>query len=105
MPAELRAESASTTLAHTDLVPGTWTVLWHSIFRQYLSDIQRAELAGGVAALGATATGQARFAYLYLEQSRAGGCPVTLVTWPGGLRRVLGTAPAHGLPVRWRPQA
>jgi hypothetical protein len=25
VPAELRAESASTTLAHTDLVPGTWT--------------------------------------------------------------------------------
>ncbi len=102
--AQLRAESASTTLARTELVPGTWTVLWHSIFRQYLSEIQRAELASGVAAVGAMATGQARFAYLYLEQSRAGGCPVTLVTWPGGHRRVLGTAPAHGLPVRWRPQ-
>jgi hypothetical protein len=77
-------------------------VLWHSIFRQYLSDVQRAELAAGVEALSATATDSARFAYVYLEQSRAGGCPVTLTTWPGGHRRVLGTAPAHGLPVRWQ---
>ena len=102
LPAELRAEPASATLDHTQLLRGTWTVLWHSIFRQYLSETQRAELADGVAALGATATTRARFAYIYLEQSRAGGCPVTLITWPGGHRRVLGTAPAHGLPVRWR---
>ena len=101
VPAELRAESASATLARTNLVPGTWTVIWHSIFRQYLSEPQRAELASGVAGLGTDATSAARFAYLYLEQSRAGGCPVVLVTWPGGLRRILGSAPAHGLPVHW----
>jgi hypothetical protein len=105
VPAELRAESASATLARMHLAPGTWTVLWHSIFRQYLSEFQRAELADGVAALAATATDSARFAYLYLEQSRAGGCPVTLTTWPGGERRVLGSAPAHGLPVRWHVQS
>jgi hypothetical protein len=103
VPAELRAESASVTVEHMKLVPGTWTVLWHSIFRQYLSHADRAELAAGVAALGATATASSRFAYLYLEQSRAGGCPVTLTTWPGERSRVLGTAPAHGLPVRWGP--
>ncbi len=101
VPAELQAESASATVARLNLAAGSWTVLWHSIFRQYLSDLQRAELAEGVAALGATATSSARFAYVYLEQSRAGGCPVTLTTWPGGHRRVLGSAPAHGLPVRW----
>lgn len=104
VPAELRTESATVTAAKTNLVPGTWTVVWHSIFRQYLNDRQRAELADGVAALGTAATGSARFAYLYLEQSRAGGCPVTLTTWPGGQRRVLGSAPAHGLPVRWLAQ-
>ena len=102
VPAELRTESASATLARTELVPGTWTVLWHSIFRQYLSDGQRTELADGVAKLGDAATAAARFAYLYLEQSRAGGCPVVLVTWPGGRRRILGSAPAHGLPVQWQ---
>jgi hypothetical protein len=80
-------------------------VLWHSIFRQYLSEDERAELAASVAALGDAATARARFAYLYLEQSSAGGCRVTLTTWPGEHRRVLGSAPAHGLPVRWHVMA
>jgi hypothetical protein len=101
VPAEVRAEPAQSTVARTTLEPGSWTVLWHSIFRQYLSELQRTELAGRVAALAATATDAARFAYLYLEQSRAGGCPVVLTTWPGGQGRVLGSAPAHGLPVQW----
>jgi hypothetical protein len=102
VPVDLRAEPATATLARTRLVAGTWTVLWHSIFRQYLNEDQRAELADGLLKLGAVASAQARFAYLYLEQSRAGGCLVVLTTWPGGARRVLGTAPAHGMPVRWR---
>jgi hypothetical protein len=105
LPADLRAEPAAATLARTDLEPGTWTVLWHSIFRQYLSQAEREELADGIAALAVTATRSARFAYLYFEQSRAGGCRVTLTTWPGGQRRLLGSAPAHGVPVHWqRPE-
>ncbi len=102
VPAELRTEPAWTTLARTTRLAGTWTVLWHSIFQQYLNEVQRAELATGVAELGAAATSRARFAYLYFEQSRAGGCRVVLTTWPGRRRRVLGSAPAHGLPVCWR---
>ena len=103
VPADLRRESATETLARISLADGSWTVLWHSIFRQYLNQDQRAELAEGVDSLGAAATPSARFAYLYLEQSRAGGCPVTLTTWPGGHQRVLGVAPPHGLPVTWHP--
>jgi hypothetical protein len=103
VPADLRAESATQTVSRVELVPGTWTVLWHSIFRQYLTEPQRIELAEGVAALGAAATQQARFAYLYLEQSRQGGCPVVLTTWPGH-REVLGNATAHGIPVHWSQQ-
>jgi hypothetical protein len=105
VPAELRTESAPATVARTTLEPGTWTVLWHSIFRQYLDETERAELAARVAGLGTSATAQARFAYLYLEPARAGGCRVTLTTWPGEHRRVLGSAPAHGLPVHWRTAA
>jgi hypothetical protein len=102
IPADLRRESATQTLARTTLAARSWTVLWHSIFRQYLDQGQREELAEGVARLADAATQSARFAYLYLEQSRAGGCPVTLTTWPGGRRRVLGVAPPHGIPVSWR---
>lgn len=105
VPAELRSEPAIVTVASTALAQGSWTVLWHSIFRQYLDETQRAELAARVAGLGAAATAQARLAYLYLEPSRAGGCRVTLTTWPGKIRRVLGSAPAHGLPVHWHTSA
>ncbi len=101
VPAELRRESASETLASAALTEGSWTVLWHSIFRQYLDAGQRADLATRIEALAATATASARFGYVYLEQSRDGPCKVALTTWPGGRWRVLGTSPAHGLPVHW----
>ncbi len=101
VPADLRREPATATLARTALAAGSWTVLWHSIFRQYLNPAQRAELRDGVGWLSAGATPAARFAYVHLEQSRTGGCPVTLTTWPGGRERVVGTAPAHGTPVTW----
>ena len=102
IPADLRAEPASVTLAGIRLVPGTWTVLWHSIMQQYLDAEQARELTDGVAALGATATETARFAHVTLELVR--GTPQTPVegtTWPGATGRRLGTAPPHGLPVTW----
>lgn len=102
VPAELRAEPASATIAGIRLEPGTWTVLWHSIMRQYLSDEQARELAEAVEAVGAAATGSARFAHVTLELVRGTpDTPVELTTWPGGRKRVLGTAPPHGVPVTW----
>jgi hypothetical protein len=103
-PADLRREAASDTLRRTALADGSWTVLWHSIVRQYLDDAQRAAVAERTAELGAAATRSARFAWLALEPHRRtadGECLVTLTTWPGGAPRVLGTAPPHGLPVTW----
>ena len=104
VPADLRQETASDTLARTALAEGSWTVLWHSIVRQYLDDAQHAAVTEGITRLGAAATPTARFAWLALEPHRLtpnGECLVTLTTWPGGTERVLGTAPPHGLPVRW----
>jgi hypothetical protein len=104
-PADLRRESAPETLARVALADGTWTVLWHSIVRQYLDDEQGAAVAEGIAALGAAATPSARFAHVALEphrQTAHGECLVTLATWPGGEQRILGTAPPHGLPVTWK---
>jgi hypothetical protein len=104
LPADLRQEPASDTLRRTALADGSWTVLWHSIVRQYLDEAQRAAVTEGIAALGAAATPSARFAWLSLEPHRItahGECLVALTTWPGGHQRVLGTAPPHGLPVTW----
>jgi hypothetical protein len=103
-PADLRQELASDTLRRVQLAEGSWTVLWHSIVRQYLDDEQRAAVSEGIAALAAAATPSARFAWLALEPHRVtanGECLVTLTTWPGGGERILGAAPPHGLPVTW----
>jgi hypothetical protein len=94
----------SDTLQRIALADGSWTVLWHSIVRQYLDEAQREALAEGIAGLGAAATAQARFAWLSLEphqRTSNGQCLVTLTTWPGGVPRVLGSAPPHGTPVVW----
>ena len=104
VPADLRQETAAQTVHRIALADGSWTVLWHSIVRQYLDEAQRAAVADGIAARGAAATPAARFAYLFLEPDRPtpnGECLVSLTTWPGGDQRILGTAPPHGLPVTW----
>jgi hypothetical protein len=102
IPAELRQEPASATVAGVSLEPGCWTVLWHSIMRQYLDAEQIAAIEAGVAALAAAATGTARFAHVSFEMTKGtADTPVELVTWPGGARRSLGTAPPHGIPVTW----
>jgi hypothetical protein len=101
VPVDLRKEPASGTLARIGVADGSWTVLWHSVVRQYLDQQQRAALTERVSALGAVACGTARFAYLYLEPVRDSGFLVTLTTWPGGRERVLGRAAPHGVPVIW----
>jgi hypothetical protein len=108
VPADLRQELAPDTLRRITLAEGRWTVLWHSIVRQYLDEAQRAAVTEGITARAAAATSSARFAWLSLEPHRItadGECLVTLTTWPGGRQRVLGTAPPHGLPVNWAPPA
>jgi hypothetical protein len=102
IPAEVRKESASETIARLRLESGAWTVLWHSIFQQYLDAGQLRELTDGVARLGATATDSARFAHVTLELAKPGpDTPVEVTTWPSGHSRMLGTALPHGIPVTW----
>lgn len=102
VPAQMRAELASETIARITLEPGTWTVLWHSIMRQYLSPEQQDAIDRGIDALGQQATSSARFAHVSLELVKGTtATPVELVTWPGPIRRRLGTAPPHGIPVTW----
>ena len=102
IPADLRQEPASATIARIKPEAGTWTVLWHSIMRQYLDPEQIAEVAEGVAALGAAATESARFAHVTLELIRGTpDTPIEVTTWPGAVQRRLGTAPPHGIPVTW----
>jgi hypothetical protein len=106
VPVKVRRESAEQTLDRTTLAEGSWTVVWHSVFRQYLSSESRSALAARLDSLGADATARRRLAHLTLEPARRTPDSdyeflVTLRTWPGGEERILGTASGHGVPTTW----
>jgi hypothetical protein len=106
LPVQVRRESAEQTLDRTSLADDAWTVVWHSVFRQYLPADGREAVVRRIEALGAAATSRRRLAHLTLEPTRRapGGdyeFLVTLRTWPGGVERLLGTASGHGVPTTW----
>ncbi|WP_432572599.1 DUF2332 domain-containing protein [Kineococcus sp. SYSU DK005] len=99
---------------------GALTVVQHSVVWQYLPADERAAAEERLEELGAAATRTAPLARVALEPGDerdgdgdggggaadafdrgATGYPVTVTTWPGGHRRVVGSAPPHGVPVRW----
>jgi hypothetical protein len=73
-------------------VDGVLTVVWHSVFLQYLDDAARAALWEVVD----DAAARTPVVHLALEAPRAPYLGAPLLTLDG---TVLGTAPAHGVPV------
>lgn len=105
-PPVVRRRGASDFLADLDVQDGTTTVLWHSVMWQYLPTEEQERTARAIAAIGDRATPSAPLVHLALEPVRRGPSSdheflVTLTTWPGGERRVLGHAAPHGVPVTW----
>jgi hypothetical protein len=112
-PAEVVAERAEIFVRRLRLVPGTTTVVWHSVMRQYLTTGERAAVDDALDRLGATADDEIGLARVSLEPTRRRPGEeheflVRLRTWPArsadhgdSLDRVLGSAPPHGLPVTW----
>jgi len=86
-------------------VPGTATVVWHSVVRQYVAPDAWARVGRVLDEAGARATDQAPLAHLALEPEVAPDgtyrFALRLTTWPGGGSEELGTAPGHGVPVTW----
>lgn len=84
---------------------GTVLVVWHSVMWQYLDEEERARVDHEIGRLGADAAPDAPFAHLRFEPRQAGEADwrflVMLRSWPGGVERVLGEAPPHGVPVTW----
>jgi len=81
-------------------------VLWHSLAWQYLERGERAAVTEHLSRLAAAANEDAPFAHLAFEPRRPDAgvehvYAATLTTWPGGVERILGTAPPHGVPVVW----
>lgn len=101
VPAEVdeadAVEWASAQLEHAE--PGTSTVIFHSIFIQYLKPADRAALEGLIVAAGRRATEDAPLAYLHMEPGAA-LAQVLLTQWPGGDQQLVAEAGYHGRPVR-----
>ncbi len=107
VPAEVHAQPAADLVAGLRLVPGTCTVLWHSVMWQYLAAAEQQDVSGQIERLAAEADADAPFVHLWLEPSRrtAGAAYEFLVhaeQWPGDDgSRILGTSVGHGVPVTW----
>ncbi len=81
---------------------GVATVVYHSIFWQYLAQDTRAAVTDAILTAGAAATPQTPLAWLRLEPvGREGPFEVRLTSWPGGHERRLGESSPHGRQVRW----
>ena len=91
-------------LAPSRAQDGTCTVLFHSVFIQYLDPPDRAALVADILARGAVATGHSPFAWLRMEANEADSarCELRLTLWPGGTDRALADVNWHGRSAHWR---
>lgn len=106
-PVTVRRQSARKVVENLVLVPGTTTVLWHSVMWQYLDSSEQHEVLTRLDALGAAATDDAPLVHLSLEPRRRTPGEdhefwLTLRRWPGGDTRFLARARPHGMPVDWQ---
>ncbi len=106
VPASVVPQSARDFVADLQIVPGTTTVVWHSIMWQYLDDQEASDVEARLEDLGDTADGDARLAHLALEPRRRTPSSdhevlVMLRMWPDGDERILGSAAPHGIPTTW----
>ncbi len=96
-----RADAAAWAEENVHPAPGTATVLFHSIVRQYLSEQARQRLDRAIAKAAAAATPDQPFAWLRMEGLPDAGYEVRLTLWPEGRERRLAIAHPHGEWVAW----
>lgn len=91
-------------LQPSSAAPGTVTVLWHSVFLQYLDSAGRRSLIDAIRARGSAATTQSPFAWLEMEAGRESRqqCELRLTLWPGGETIHLADVDWHGRTAAWR---
>lgn len=91
---------AAAFLRSVEVRPGTLTVVWHSVMRQYVPAEEWALVEEELARLAASATSEAAFAHIAFEPKRVGnGQPFVLTVRHGTAPpRTLAGAVPHGLP-------
>jgi hypothetical protein len=100
----VEAEDAVTwTARRATSAEGAATVLFHSIFWQYMPAESQAALASAIGELGAGAPATAPFAWLRMEPppSNLAVIELRLTLWPGGGDRLLAHVHPHGASVEW----
>ncbi len=97
------ADAAEWTLARAAPREGLATVVFHSIFWQYLPAETKAALRAALETHGAAATPASPLAWLRMEPPEGQAFPIELrlTLWPGGEDRKLATVHAHGANVTW----
>jgi hypothetical protein len=97
------ADAATWTLARAAPRTGIATVVFHSIFWQYLPPRTRAALRAALKTHGAAATPDAPLAWLRMEPPDGQAMPIELrlTLWPGGEERRLAIVHAHGADIAW----
>ena len=97
------ADAVDWTLARAAPRAGVATVIYHSIFWQYLGPRTQAALAEAIELHGAAATAEAPLAWLRMEPAPGRIIPIELrlTLWPGGHERRLAVVQAHGATVAW----
>jgi hypothetical protein len=101
---QVEAEDAVTwTARRTAPEEGAATVLFHSIFWQYLPSDSQAALTTAIGKLGACAGPDTPFAWLRMEPSPGNLAVIELrlTVWPGGEERLLAHVHPHGASVEW----
>ena len=98
-----RADAADFVRARAAPSDGVATVVFHSIFWQYLTAETQAAIRATLADHGASATRQAPLAWLRMEPADGQAFPIQLrlTFWPGGEDRLLANVHAHGVSVEW----
>jgi hypothetical protein len=98
------ADAVDWTRDHAAPREGVATVVFHSIFWQYLPAATQAALTETIARHGAAATPAAPLAWLRMEPPTGQMIPIELrlTLWPGGHERVLAEVQAHGANVAWK---
>jgi hypothetical protein len=97
------ADAVDWTLARAAPSEGVATVIFHSIFWQYLPPRTQAALCEAIELHGAAATPDAPLVWLRMEPAPGRIVPIELrlTLWPGGDERRLATVQAHGAWVEW----
>lgn len=100
VPATVERIRAADFLAGLHTEPGTLTVVWHSVMRQYVPSAEWARVEGELNRLAASGTPESPFAHISFEPRRVGAEHRFLLAMRlgGAQEEVLAEAHPHGLP-------